>query len=69
MFLSMAITFLFLTLISGILGFVVAAGPAAWLAKAVLFVFLVGLGVSLVMTVEHSSYHNKHDRHIEHGSK
>ncbi len=58
MFLSMAITYLILAVISGVLGFGVATGAAAWIAKAVFFVFLVAFGVALVMTGQ-ASYPNK----------
>jgi|GEM_PF-3228988 uncharacterized membrane protein YtjA (UPF0391 family) len=58
MFLSMAITFLILSIITGILGFGVLVGDAAWAARAFFFVFLVTFGVSLVMKGQ-SSYHNK----------
>jgi uncharacterized membrane protein YtjA (UPF0391 family) len=58
MFLSMAVTFAIVAIISGVFGFVVVAGTAAWIAKAVFFVSLVTLGVSIVMEGQ-SSYRNK----------
>jgi len=50
MFFSMAITFLIAAIISGVFGFWVAAGTAAWIAKAAFFISLVTFGVSLAMT-------------------
>jgi uncharacterized membrane protein YtjA (UPF0391 family) len=58
MFFSMAITFLVLTIVTGIFGFGVLAGDAAWIARAFFFVFLVTLGVSLVMTGGQSYHKN-----------
>jgi uncharacterized membrane protein YtjA (UPF0391 family) len=58
MFLSMAITYLILAILTGVLGFGVMTGTAAGIAKAIFFVFLVAFGVALVMTGQ-SSYHNK----------
>jgi uncharacterized membrane protein YtjA (UPF0391 family) len=58
MFLSMAITYLIFAVITGAFGFGVATGTAAWIAKAIFFVFLVAFGIALVMTGQ-SSYHNK----------
>jgi uncharacterized membrane protein YtjA (UPF0391 family) len=57
MFLSMAITYLILAIITGAFGFGVVTGATAWIAKAFFFIFLVALGVALVMTGQ-SSYHN-----------
>ena len=58
MFLSMAITFLFLTIIAGVLGFWVLAEDTAWVARAFFYVFLVTLGLSFVMTGEQSDHNN-----------
>ncbi len=58
MFLSVAITFLILSIITGVLGFGVLAGDAAWAARAFFFVFLVTFGVSLVMTGGQSNHKN-----------
>ncbi len=49
MFLSMTITFLILTIFSGVLGFWVLPGDTAWIARAFFYVFLVPLGLSFVM--------------------
>lgn len=50
MFLSMAITFLVMTIVAGVLGFGVLDGDAAWIGKAAFFTFLVAFGVSFLMT-------------------
>jgi len=50
MFLSMAVTFLIVAIISGVLGFGVMAGTAAMVAKKVFFISLVTLGISVFMT-------------------
>ena len=49
MFISMAITYLVLTIIAGILGFGMLAETAAWIAKAAFFTFLVAFGISFLM--------------------
>ncbi len=59
MFVSMAITFLILAVITGVLGFLVMAGAAAWIKKAASFIFLVALGVALLMNVGQTSNHKK----------
>ena len=58
MFLSMSITFLILTIFTGVLGFWVLAEDTAWVARAFFFVFLVTLGISLVMTGGQSGHEN-----------
>ncbi len=58
MFISAAITYLILAIITGVLGFGMLVGDAAWIAKAAFFTFLVAFGASLVMKGQ-SSYHNK----------
>ncbi len=58
MFLSMAITYLILAIIAGVLGFGVMTGTTAWIAQAFFFVFLVAFGAALLMTGQ-SSYHDK----------
>jgi uncharacterized membrane protein YtjA (UPF0391 family) len=58
MFFSMSITFLIMTIITGVLGFGVLAGDAAWVAKAYFFVFLVTFGVSLAMAGGQSYHRN-----------
>ena len=50
MFISAAITYLILAIISGVLGFGMLSEDAASIAKAAFFVFLVAFGVSLLMT-------------------
>ena len=56
MFLSMGITFLVLTVFSGVLGFWVLPEGTAWIARAFFYVFLVPLGLSFVMTGEQSDH-------------
>jgi uncharacterized membrane protein YtjA (UPF0391 family) len=46
--LNYAIIFLIIALIAAVLGFGVIAGTAAWIAKALFFVFLVLFLVSLL---------------------
>ena len=46
--LQWALTFIVIALIAGLLGFVVIAGTAAWIAKVLFFVFLVLFVVSLL---------------------
>jgi uncharacterized membrane protein YtjA (UPF0391 family) len=50
MFISMAITYLVLTIVTGILGFVILADATAWIARAAFFIFLVAFGISFLMT-------------------
>jgi uncharacterized membrane protein YtjA (UPF0391 family) len=50
MFISMAITYLILAIITGVLGFGVLAGDAAWIAKDAFYIFLVAFGISFFMT-------------------
>jgi len=47
-----------MTIITGVLGFGVLAGDAAWVAKAYFFVFLVTFGVSLAMAGGQSYHRN-----------
>jgi uncharacterized membrane protein YtjA (UPF0391 family) len=63
MFLSMTITFLILTIFTGVLGFWVLPEDTAWVARAFFSVFLVTLGVSFVMTGKPSD--QKNPRHEE----
>jgi uncharacterized membrane protein YtjA (UPF0391 family) len=63
MFLSMAITFLILTIFSGVLGFWVLPEDTAWVARACFYVFLVPLGLSFVMNGGQSDHQNT--RHEE----
>jgi len=58
MFISMGMTYLILTIATGILGFGVLDGDAAWIAKAAFFTFLVAFGISFVMEGQ-SSYRKK----------
>jgi uncharacterized membrane protein YtjA (UPF0391 family) len=58
MFLSMTITFLILTIFSGVLGFWVLPEGTAWVARAFFYVFLFPLGLSLVMTGEQPDHEN-----------
>jgi uncharacterized membrane protein YtjA (UPF0391 family) len=58
MFLSMTITFLILTIFSGVLGFWVLPEDTAWVARACFYVFLVPLGLSFVMTGRQSDHEN-----------
>ncbi len=46
--LGLAITFLIVAIIAGILGFGVVAGTAAMIAKVLFFIFLVALVISLI---------------------
>ena len=46
--LSMAITFVILALVAGVLGFVALAGTLAVIAKVLLFVFLALFVISLI---------------------
>jgi uncharacterized membrane protein YtjA (UPF0391 family) len=57
-FIAATVTYLILAIITGVLGFGMLAGDAAWIAKAAFFTFLVAVGVSLVMKGQ-SSYPNK----------
>ncbi len=50
MFISMAITYLILAIITGALGFWVLAGDTASIAKAAFFIFLVAFGISFFMS-------------------
>ena len=56
MFISMAITYLILTIVAGVLGFGVLAGDAAWVARAAFFIFLVAFGASFLMTGQPPSH-------------
>jgi len=58
MFLSMAITFLIMTIVAGVLGFGVLDGDAAWIGKAAFFTFLVAFGVSFLMRGQPSHHEN-----------
>ncbi len=59
MFISMAITYLILAIISGVLGFWVLTEDAAWIARAAFFIFLVAFGISFLMTGEPMHYRKK----------
>lgn len=61
MFISMAITYLILTIITGVLGFGVLAENAAWIARDAFFTFSIAFGLSLMMNGG-GSYH-KHTQH------
>jgi len=50
MFISMGITYLILTIITGILGFGVLSDNAAWIAKGAFFIFLTAFLLSFLMT-------------------
>ena len=50
MFVSMAITYLILTVVTGVLGFGILPEDSAWIARSAFFIFLVAFGVSFFMT-------------------
>ena len=58
MFISMAITYLIMTIVAGIFGFGVLEGDAAWILKAAFFTFLVAFVISFFMKGQ-PSYHNR----------
>ena len=58
MFISMAITYLILTIVAGVFGFGVLDGDAAWIGKAAFFTFLVAFAISFLMKGQ-SSYRKK----------
>jgi len=50
MFISMGITYLILTIVTGVLGFWLLAEDAAWIARDAFFIFLAAFGLSFLMT-------------------
>jgi uncharacterized membrane protein YtjA (UPF0391 family) len=46
--LGLALTFLVIAIIAGILGFGVVAGTAAWIAKVLFIIFLISFVISLL---------------------